>query len=269
MEDPPAEVLVGAALVQPPKSSSAVTSGCVVGLDGAPQPAPMSLDVSFSGIFIVADTDEPGASVVTGAGSGVLQGSLAQGSMLTEERTFPMLVVEVEVVAAGSVAGAGLVVEEVEERLNAEVMVGSANGDVVLGAGGEVVVVTAGAAKSKRSSEADGVDFVKTGDVGFAGTLKPFALDEIEVFRDEAGLGAGLLKAMLSKSPSPPEVAEVAEAAGVVVEGGLGFARPAREAKISEVGFCGLEAGGDEGAGENDSPLNASVNPPRLLEDCD
>lgn len=235
MEDPPAEVLVGAALVQPPKSSSAVTSGCVVGLDGTLQPAPMSLDVSLSGIFMVADTEEPGASVAAGAGSGVLHGSLAQGSILTEERTLPILDVDVDVVVAGSGAGGGFVVAEPEERLNAELIVGSANGDVALGAGAEVVVVTTGAAKSKRSSEADGVVFVRTGDVGFVGTLKPLALDEIEVFRDVAGLGAGLLKAMLSKSPSPPDVAGVAEAAGVVVEEGLGLARLAREAKTSEV----------------------------------
>lgn len=90
----PAET--GAALVQPPKSSSAATVG--VGL-GAPQPLPMSLGVNVSGTFIIDAVDD-GAGAGSGTGSGVLQALPPQGSILAD------IILAAAVVATGS-AGFG------------------------------------------------------------------------------------------------------------------------------------------------------------------
>jgi hypothetical protein len=103
--------VVGAALVQPPKSSSAATVG--PGLDAevlgvAPQPAPMSLEVRVSGIFIVLDiVEEDGAAAVAGAeagaGSGLLQALPPHGSMLADEN----MLVKFDVDVVGAAFGAG------------------------------------------------------------------------------------------------------------------------------------------------------------------
>lgn len=90
----------GAALVQPPKSSSAATVG--VGLDGAPQPLPMSLAVRVSGSFIMLDADDTaGAGAGSGTGSELPQALPPQGSMLAD------ITPVAAAVAAGNVGLAG------------------------------------------------------------------------------------------------------------------------------------------------------------------
>lgn len=72
----------GAALAQPPKSSSAATVGA--GLEaalGAPQPWPTSFGVKVSGTFIM-DAGESAAESGDGAGSGVLHAFPPHGSRL-------------------------------------------------------------------------------------------------------------------------------------------------------------------------------------------
>lgn len=72
----------GAALVQPPKSSSAATVGVGLGAAlGAPQPLPMSLAVRVSGT-LMDDAVDGAAGAGAGAGSGVLHALPPQGSML-------------------------------------------------------------------------------------------------------------------------------------------------------------------------------------------
>jgi hypothetical protein len=74
--------VMGEALVQPPKSSSAATAGAGLG-GGAPQPLPMSLAVSVSGTFIMEAPDEAaGAGAGAEAGSGLLQALPPQGSII-------------------------------------------------------------------------------------------------------------------------------------------------------------------------------------------
>lgn len=73
--------VTGAALVHPPKSSSAATVG--VGL-GAPQPWPMSLAVKVSGTFIAEETFDGAGRAGSGAGSGVLHALPPQGSRLAD-----------------------------------------------------------------------------------------------------------------------------------------------------------------------------------------
>jgi hypothetical protein len=128
-------VETGAALVHPPKSSSGATDAgaaddvvaavvdvAMVGLVGTPQPAPMSLDVSVSGILIVlakalVDEDDcvvggivVAAAAGAGAGSGVLQALPPQGSMLAEESM--LVTFEVDVVGAAFGVGCWAVLEE-------------------------------------------------------------------------------------------------------------------------------------------------------------
>lgn len=95
------EEVTGAALVQPPKSSSAVTVvGC---LDEvlAPQPAPMSLGVRVSGTFIMVEAE---AVVSAGAGSGLFHALASNGSQFDESMFGGMAAV---VVVGGSCLGAG------------------------------------------------------------------------------------------------------------------------------------------------------------------
>ena len=77
----------GAALVQPPKSSSAATVGVGFGAAlGAPQPPPISLAVNVSGTFIMEDVADGtrAAGAGSGAVSGVLHALPPQGSMLAD-----------------------------------------------------------------------------------------------------------------------------------------------------------------------------------------
>lgn len=94
----------GAALVQPPKSSSAVT--VVGGFDapplGAPQPAPMSLAVSVSGTFIMED-----AGGSAGAGSKVLHASPPKASKFDGNRLCGVVVALTPVLGADCIAGCG------------------------------------------------------------------------------------------------------------------------------------------------------------------
>ncbi len=93
----------GAALAQPPKSSSAATVG--VGLEaavGAPQPLPTSFGVKVSGTFIMDAVE--GAAADDEAGSGVLHALPPHGSRL------PDIMLAVAVLAAlvlGALGGAG------------------------------------------------------------------------------------------------------------------------------------------------------------------
>ena len=112
-------LLTGAALVHPPKSSSGATvaaEAVVVGVVvvaaavGAPQPAPISLEVRVSGILIESEmegcadaVDFAAEGVGTGAGSGVFQAFPPHGSMLDEENI--LVTLDVEVVAAAFCAG--------------------------------------------------------------------------------------------------------------------------------------------------------------------
>lgn len=140
-------VEIGIALAHPPKSSSPETVGgdlaAVLDVD-IPQPEPISLAVSVSGIFIMLD-----GAVEAGAGSGVFHASLPHGSMLLDS----MLAVVVTTglgAGCGSGAGAGF------ERLKTELML-LRGGDA--GLVGEVVavavVVIGGEARSNKSLDAD------------------------------------------------------------------------------------------------------------------
>jgi hypothetical protein len=73
----------GAALAQPPKSSSAATVGAGLGAAGAPQPLPMSCGVKVSGTFII-DAVEGAAAAGEGARSGVLHALPPHGSRLPD-----------------------------------------------------------------------------------------------------------------------------------------------------------------------------------------
>lgn len=108
----------GAALAQPPKSSSSATEGAG-GLDAeadeeAPQPAPTSLAVSVSGSFIIEEGWEAGGA----AGSGSLQAFEPQGSMAAELRLAMGAAVLTGCGGGAAGLGAGLL------RLNAELRSG-------------------------------------------------------------------------------------------------------------------------------------------------
>jgi hypothetical protein len=171
---------IGAALVQPPKSSSAATVG--VGLGGAPQPDPMSLAVNVSGTFIIEAADgvaAAGAGAGSGTGSGVLHAFPPHGSMFAGST-----------LADGALAGdvclggaegciTGL------ERLNAEFI--SCCGDGALGCGGgEETAAGAGGGEERPNRS---FDKEEDGGFGFVGDAKPpkpksCPLEEIEVVRD-------------------------------------------------------------------------------------
>lgn len=80
----------GAALVHPPKSSSATTVGVDLAfvIGGAPQPLPISLAVIVSGTFMVVDW-----ALEAETGSGVLQASLPHASKLAENMLLTLVVV--------------------------------------------------------------------------------------------------------------------------------------------------------------------------------
>lgn len=108
----------GAALVQPPKSSSAATAGA--GLEdalGAPQPWPTSFGVNVSGTFIM-DAGENAAGPGDEAGSGVLHAFPPHGSRLPDimlaAAAFAALVTGALRGAEGCIGGA--------EILNADVI---------------------------------------------------------------------------------------------------------------------------------------------------
>jgi hypothetical protein len=88
---------IGAALAQPPKSSSAATVGAGLAAGGgAPHPFPRSLGVKVSGTFIV-EAIEGAVAAGEGARSGVLHALPPHGSRLPD----------IMVVVAGALGGAG------------------------------------------------------------------------------------------------------------------------------------------------------------------
>lgn len=183
----------GAALAHPPKSSSAATVGEDLAADaaGAPHPLPMSLAVNVSGTFIMVD----GAGAA--AGSGVLQASLPQASMLLE-KTLDVVAAIGLGAGAGAGAGAGL------ERLKIELR--SADGEDTALGGGEVVVVRGEDDRPNKSLEefaAGGFGF----EAGVAVLVKPKPrpLDEMEVARCGCGFGA-VLDVRLSNNPPPVDI---------------------------------------------------------------
>jgi hypothetical protein len=97
-------LVTGAALAQPPKSSSAATVGA--GLEaalGAPQPWPTSFGVNVSGTFIM-DAGEGAAGAADGTGSGVLQAFPPHGSRLAD---IMLAAAAFAALVAGALGGAG------------------------------------------------------------------------------------------------------------------------------------------------------------------
>lgn len=176
---------IGAALVHPPKSSSAATVGaCFEPPDVeavAPQPAPMSLAVRVSGTFII---DGPEGSAA-GAGSGVLQalpppqGSMLAGSALAIDAVVADML---DFGAADTGAGTG--------GLRLKAAFSSFCGEIAVGAGGEDTLdgaTGAGDDSPKRSldNDEDGGGFGLDGG-GDAKLVNPESkpLEEIDVVRD-------------------------------------------------------------------------------------
>lgn len=146
---------VGAALAQPPKSSSAATVGAgllAAAVAGVPQPAPMSFAVNVSGTFIALEIVEVVADGA-GTGSGVLHALLPHGSMLADESI--LVTAAVDVVADVFCAGLNVSDNDEDERLNTEFTFVVDGGDVGWGGGDDVVVVVD--VKSNRSFVADGL----------------------------------------------------------------------------------------------------------------
>lgn len=175
----------GAALVQPPKSSSAATARAGLepaDADGAPQPAPMSLAVRVSGIFIIEEV----AGAVAGAGSGVFhalpppQGSMLAGRALAMDA----VVADTLDLGAGAETGAGA------GELRLKAAFNSCCGEVADDASGDDTLAEetgAGEDSPKRSldNEEDGGGGFGL-DGGDAKLVNPESkpLDEIEVVRD-------------------------------------------------------------------------------------
>lgn len=140
-----AEGVMGEALVQPPKSSSAATVGVGLGA-GAPQPLLMSLAVKVSGTFIMDAVDVVGAGAGAGVGSGLLQALPPQGSIIPAAAA----------VAAGTSGFAGCWGGGERtgglEILNAELI--SCCGDDTVGLGG-AAGARGGEERPKRSFESD------------------------------------------------------------------------------------------------------------------
>lgn len=132
---------VGAALAQPPKSSSAATVGAgllAADVAGVPQPAPMSFAVNVSGTFIALEIVEVVVDGA-GAGSGVLHALLPHGSMLADESM--LVTADVDVVAAAFGADLDVSENDEDERLNTEFTFVADGGDVGLEGGDGVVVM--------------------------------------------------------------------------------------------------------------------------------
>lgn len=124
--NPPAGLLVlvvgvgletGAALAQPPKSSSAATVAAGLGAGvGAPQPLPRSLGVRVSGTFIIDAAEGAGAGATgEGARSGVLHAFPPHGSRLPD---IMLAAAAVAALGAGALGAAGWIGGA--EMLNAE-----------------------------------------------------------------------------------------------------------------------------------------------------
>lgn len=249
----------GAALAQPPKSSSAVTAGAGLG-PVLPQPPPISLAVKVSGTFIM---EEDGGAA--GAGSGVLhalppQGSMLAGSALATEA------VDVATLGLGS-GGAGLL------KLNADF--NSCWGDVAIGGGGgEVLVVERGGDERPNKSldiddEGGGFGLVGGGD---AKAVNPESnpLEDIDVVRD-CGLAAGIVGDVRLSNRPPPPIPLLADAVGEETLGaaGVDFVVAKLVRLANGDGFsAGLEGGGEVVDGKL-KPLKASVRPPMLEDDAD
>lgn len=251
--------VTGAALVQPPKSSSAATVGVGLGsAAGAPQPPPISFAVRVLGTFIMDDAVGAGAGAGAGAGtgSGVLHAFPPQGSMI--------LAAEATDAAGSPSLGATLGCNEGLERLKAELISSCEEFTVDLGRAGG-----AGDEESpNKSLERD-----DDGGLGFEGLLEgevsppnPRSCDgeEIEVVRDW-GFGGDIVgEAKLSKR-SPP-----ADPDGEVTFGAAGedlvCENLARLAKGE--GFSTGFAGGGEVVEGKLNPLKASVKPP-IFEDVE
>lgn len=234
---------VGAALVHPPKSSSATTVGVdlVFVTAGAPQP-PISLAVNVSGTFMVVDW-----ALEAETGSGVLQASLPHASKLAENMLLTLVVL-----ATG--CGAGWA-----ERLNMEL--GSTDGvGVGLGFGTEVAT---GVAKSKRSPE-EGGGGGGTFDTRFVfceKLMSPWSLDDLEATWP-GGLGVTLEEILSKKRPPPRELFEGVTLGAARVD--LAPPRLPRFEKGDGLSCCFL---GEDGVAGKLKPLKASVNPPKF-EDC-
>lgn len=146
----------GAALAQPPKSSSPETTGAGFDAAGAPHPLPKSFAVNVAGTRIESAAE--GAlgfgAAGAGAGSGVLQALSPQGSLMAPPN---MAVLEAAVTAGRGAGGwaAG------DERLKAELLKLAAGAGAGFGAAADVDIE--GDDRPKKSLEA-----VVTG-AGFAG----------------------------------------------------------------------------------------------------
>lgn len=255
---------MGAALVHPPKSSSAATVGAGLELAdkaGAPQPAPMSLAVRVSGTFII-EAEGAGAAGAAGAGSGVLQALPPQGSMVVGGRTLATdAVLATEGLEAGAGAGAGV-------RLKADFK--SCCGEVDVNAGGDTAAGAAGAGEESPNKSSDKGDL---GGLGFGGggdaklvnpASKPF--DEIDAVRD-CGFGGGTVGDVRLSKRLPPALPTEAVGEDTLGAAGVDFmlAKFVRLAK-GEGFSAGLGAGGEVDEGML-SPLKASVRPPMLEAD--
>jgi len=245
----------GAALVQPPKSSSADTVGAGLGAAlGAPQPLPMSFGVRVSGTFIM-DAVEGAAATGEGARSGVLHALPPHGSRLPD---IMLAAAAFAALVAGALGGAGGCIGGAE-ILNADFI--SCWGDVAVDFGGETVDVDAGGGEESPNKsferDDDGGLGLAVGDVN-PPNPKSCPFEDTEVVRDW-GFGADMVgEAKLSKR-SPP-----ADPKGDVTFGAAGVdLAPPNDARLENAeGFStGLGGGGEVVVGKL-SPLKASVRPP-------
>ena len=176
--------VTGAALLQSPKSSSAVTVACLdVVLVVEPQPAPISFGVRVSGTCIMDEVDG-WAGAGAGAGSGVFQALLSKGSkvdasMVGGTAEVVVVVVDVVVVVVMSGLGAG---GAGDERLNVELS--SSWGEATVGFGGDADDTGGGDERPTRSFAKDeGLCGFAGGDVKL-GKPWPKPFDEMDVVRD-------------------------------------------------------------------------------------
>lgn len=250
---------MGAALAQPPKSSSAATVGA--GLDaglGAPQPFPTSLAVNVSGTFII-DAAEGAGGAGAGAvtGSGVLHALPPHGSIMPAAAA-----VAVGTAGLGGADGCG----EGLVRLKADCI--SCCGEVTAGLGGAARVAGAvgGEESPNKSFERDdegglGLALGGGGDVN-PPKPKSWELDDMDAVRDW-GFDADMGEAKLSKR-SP-----LADPEGDVTFGaaGVDFALEKLAKLANGDGFSAGLAGGGEVVEGKLNPLNASVRPPILPDE--
>jgi len=178
----PTEGVMGEALVQPPKSSSAATVGAGLG-GGAPQPLPMSLAVRVSGTFIMDAVDDgAGAGAGAGTGSGLLQALPPQGSIIPAAAA-----VAVGISDFGGCCWGGGDRTGGLDILKAELI--SCCGDVTVGLGGATGAAGAagGEERPKRSLESEedgGLGLGWGGGEENPPNPKSCEFDEIDVVRD-------------------------------------------------------------------------------------